>query len=174
MIRTNCNCDDVDIFVDKAKAVLEHLYDNHKYCDASWCMALKAKNEKKKYTPKVHWYSLKNEVEKKNYEQLSKITTKYGNEFYLRQSMHPFDTQTNEALNNSQAMVTPKAKVFHETRAFHYRHAIVVGTHNWGHKKFWTSVFDEAGIKYSTAFVSYLESVDKKKKILPVLELLFN
>ena len=69
------------------------------------------------------------------YDQLKAITDKYGSAFYLKQSKHPFNTQTNEALNQSQACQTPKNKVFHSSKAFHHRHAIMVGTHNWGFKR---------------------------------------
>jgi len=86
------------------KAVLEHIFDEHKYCDVEWCLALKAKEQVKAYNPSTPWLS--------------------------------FITQTNEALNNSQAVVTPKVKFFHKTRSIHYCHAIVVSTHNWGHAKY--------------------------------------
>ena len=79
--------------------------------------------------------------------------------------MHWFTTQTNEALNNSQAVVTPKAKVFHESRSFHYRHAIVIGSHNWRFQKYWIIVFCQLGISPSIFFRTYLEQVDRKKSV---------
>ena len=140
------------------------MFNEHKYCDPEWCLALKAKEEGKQYTPSTPWMSRKDGNKSKIYEQLSEITTKYGNAFYLTQSMHTFSTQTNEALNQSQAMLTPKAKVFHKTRSFHYCHAIVVGTHNWGHKKFWTTVFSDVSISHSNHFVSFLENTDRNRE----------
>ena len=90
---------------------------------------------------------------------------KYGSEFYLLQSMHTFTTQTNEVLNISHAVVILKEKVLHETSSFHYRHAIVVAIHNWGHDKYWTSVFDAVGISYSKHFVTFLERTNRKKAL---------
>ena len=65
----------------------------------------------------------------------------------------------NKAMNQSQACVTPKAKSFHKSWAFHYRHGIVVGTHNWGFHKYWTQVFDELGITSSQSFQNHQTSV---------------
>ena len=77
--------------------------------------------------------------------------------------MHPHTTQTNEALNNSQAGLTPKSKSFHESKSFHYRHAIVIGTHNWGFRKYWSVVFNTLGVEYTQSFVNHLEMTDKRK-----------
>ena len=100
---------------------------------------------------------------KKMYEQLSTITKKYGSAFYLQQSMHPFSTETNEALNYSQACVTPKSKSFHESYTFHFRHAITIGVHNWGFSKWWRSVFGTIGIICSQGFLGHLAVVQKKR-----------
>ena len=130
----------------------------------SWCLALKAKKENKVFNNPRGWLSKETEEGKKLFEQIEQITSKYGSEFYLRQSLHPFDTQTNEAFNQSQACVTPKSKVFHTTKAFHYRHAITVGCHNWGFDKFWREVFSELGISISILFTRFLETKSWKRK----------
>lgn len=150
-------------FVKNAHSPLEHLFNNHAYCSSKWCNALKAEEEGKIYTHPDGFCDKTTDDGKKMYEQLSEITHKYGNEYYLKQSMHPFTTQTNEALNYSQACVTPKSKSFHESYTFHYRHAITIGCHNWGFLKFWTSVFDSLGIIYSQAFQHHLAVVEKKR-----------
>ena len=168
MLRQGRNCTNISEFMLKAKAVLEHMFDNHLYCSSTWCLALRAKEDGKSYNHPSGWLSCKNERDQKIYQQLNAIVSLYGNEFYLNQSMHPFDTQTNEAMMQAQAMLTPKAKVFHESRSFHYRHAIVVGTHNWGARKFWTNVFRELGIHCSSFFLSHLDQVDRKKRIQKV------
>ena len=106
----------------------------------------------------------KNIDELKIYHDLQQIINKYGSEFFLKQSMHPFSTQTNEALNQSQAALTPKNKVFHTTKAFHYRHSILVGTHNWGYRRFWEETFNEVGIKLSNTFCLFLQRVEDTRK----------
>ena len=99
MIRQGKNCNDIDLYQQKAKAVVEHMFNNHTYCDSAWCLALKAKEENKTYVHPSSWLSCDNERELKIHEQLSNIANVYGSAFYLRQSMHNFSTQTNEALN---------------------------------------------------------------------------
>ena len=111
------------------------------------------------------WLQCSDDRGLKIYRQLNQIIEQYGNAFYLRQSIHNFTPQTNEALNSSQEVVAPKAKVFHESRSFHYCHAIVIGTHNWGTRKFWTTVFSHLGIAPSQIFLSYLNKVGRKKSI---------
>ena len=104
-----------------AKAPLDHIFNDHKYC-GDWCLAVKAKKQGKIYNNPRGW--LCKEKNKKEYNQIHEIVSKYGDRFFLKQSLHPFDTQTNEALNQAQACLTPKSKVFHSSRSFHYRHAI--------------------------------------------------
>ena len=152
----------IETFVQNAKAPLEHIFNNHQYCDAQWCLALKAQKENKVYVHEQGWLSC--EKDAKIYEDLHAVTSKYGAPFYLEQSRHPFDTQSNEALNQSQICLTPKNKVFHSTPSFNYRHAIVVASHNWGYGKFWSSVMDELGVHYSQIFSSHCGNVERKRK----------
>ena len=163
MIIQNCT-KTLEEIMEAANAPLEHMFNNHCYCKEEWCNVLKAQADKKTYTHPNKFFSKETSKGKKMYGQLSSITKKYGSAFYIQQSMHTFDTQSNKALNQSQACLTPKNKSFHETRAFEYRHGIVVGTHNWGHLKYWTSVFDHLGVPYSTFFTDHLNNVDKKRK----------
>ena len=130
MIRQGKMMNDIEKYKDNAKAVLEHMFNNHQYCNPQWCLALRAKDDEKTYIHPSGWLSCDDARQKKIYDQVKVVVDKYGGEFYLRQSMHPFNTDINEALNRAQAMLTPKAKVFHESLSFHYRHAIVVGSHN--------------------------------------------
>ena len=134
MIKQN-RCGTIENFLHAAKAPLHHTFNDHRFC-GDWCLAIKAQKEKKVFINPRGWLSRDTEEGKKLFEQIQEITTKYGSEFYLRQSLHPFDTQTNEALNYSQSCLTPKCKVFHTSKAFHYRHAITVGCHNWGFRSF--------------------------------------
>ena len=128
-------------FLHAAKAPLHHTFNDHTYCSDSWCQPLKAKKENKTYNNPRGWLSRDTEDGEKLFKQIEEITSKYGSEFFLRQSMHPFSTQTNEALNRSQSCLTPKDKLFHSSPSFHYRNSIMVGCHNWGFDKFWLKVF---------------------------------
>ena len=149
-------------FLSAAKAPLEHMFDNHMFC-GSWCAAKIVANNKT-YIHPDGFLSKKNKNELKIYNDLKNITDKYGSKFFLQQSLHSFDTQTNESLNQSQAALTPKNKMFHSTKAFHYRHAIMVGTHNWGYRRFWEETFNEVGIKLSDNFRMFLQRVENTRK----------
>ena len=154
---------DINTFTEAAKSPVHHLFNDHKYC-GSWCDAKKALQEKKAYSHPQGWLSREVVDQEKIYHQLVGITDVYGSASYLEQSRHPFNTQTNEALNNSQASVTPKNKVFHTTKSFTYRHSITVGTHNWGFRKYWTKTYDKVGVKYGQLFVNHLERVEHRKE----------
>ena len=151
-------------FLQAAKAPLEHMFDNHTFCNADWCNGLKAKAEGKTYIHPDKNISKSTPEGGKMYAQLSAITEKYGTEFYQKQSARPFNTQTNEALNQAQACLTPKNKSFHESQSFHHRHAIVVGSHNWGLHRYWTEVFSNLGVPYTKYFSDHLTCVDTTRK----------
>ena len=135
----------IEDFVEAAKAPLNHTFNNHQFC-GDWCQAVKAQKENKVYHNPRGWHSRETEKGKKLYQQIQAVTKKYGSKFYVLQSLHRFDTQTNESLNQTQAYLTPKCKVFHSSKSFHYRHAINVGCHNMGFDRFWTTLFDEIGL----------------------------
>ena len=128
MLRQGNNCE-IDKFELNAQAVLEHMFNNHQFHNPEWFNALREKAEKKECIHPSGWLPCSDAVGLKIHGQL-KTVDKYRNDFYFTQSMHPFTTQTNEARNNSQSILTPKNKIFYESRAFHYLHAIVVGSHN--------------------------------------------
>ena len=155
----------LDEFLHAAKAPLHHTFDDHTYCSESWCQPLKAKKENKKYSNPQGWLSRDTKDGEILFKQIEEITSKYGSEFFLRQSMHPFSTQTNEALNRSQSCLTPKDKLFHSSRSFHYRNSIMVGCHNWGFDTFWLKVFTtELGIIPSKIFKTFLYQIKSKRK----------
>ena len=47
--------------------------------------------------------------------------------------------------------------------AFHYHHAIVVGTYNWELRKHWAQVFDSIGVKYCQLFLDHLDRVVNRR-----------
>ena len=160
MLSQNRYCKNIDTFQEAAKGPLEHLFDNHQGC-GQWCGAKKAEEVGKKYiNPLGFLCKQKNALA---YTQLKEITEKYGSPFFLEQSRHSFNTQTNEALNQSKEMLTPNNKVFHASKSFHYRHAIMVGTHNWGYKRYWQEVFDSIGVSYNVLLVNHLDRVVETK-----------
>ena len=153
----------IEKFIENAKAPLEHMFGNHEYCKEEWCDALKASLQNRPYKHPDGFCTRSTAEGEKMYQQLGEITWKYGNSFFLGQSTHPYHTNTNEVLNHCQACLTPKSKSFHESMSFQYRHAITVGVHNWGIRKFWTQVFDAIGIKYTQSFLDHLDRVASRR-----------
>lgn len=79
-------------FTRAAKVIVNHLYNDHQYC-GDWCQAVQATKKGKVYVNPRGWLSKHDEKGQKLYSQISDVTKKYGNEFYLSQSLHPFDTK---------------------------------------------------------------------------------
>jgi hypothetical protein len=70
------------------------------------------------------------------YLQLQKIFEQYANVQQMNYCNHPFDTQTNEALNQAIATVAPKNECYSSTGSLFSRVAIVIGVHNLGNDSF--------------------------------------
>ena len=74
---------------------------------------------------------------------------------------HPFDTQTNEVINQAIANVAPKSVCYSGTVSLMSRVALVVGMHNMGHVEFFTLLFNQLGIPIGVELCKYLG----KKKV---------
>ena len=132
-------------FIKNVNAPLEHLFNNHEYCKSEWCNALKSKEGGKPYKHLDDFCTWSTTEEEKKYQDIADVT-KNTEVIFLRRSMPPFNTQTKEALNQNQACITPKPESFHGSKYFHYCHDIVVRTHNWGCRKYWTQVFNSLDV----------------------------
>ena len=60
VISQNRTCGDIDVFMEKAKAVVNHMFNEHKYCSKDWCLALKATEDGKQHAPSSPWMSCEN------------------------------------------------------------------------------------------------------------------
>jgi hypothetical protein len=76
---------------------------------------------------------------------------------------HPFDTQTNECLNQAIATLTPKNVCYSSSIILFSRVALVVGIHNLGYELFFKRIFKE--LSMTTNYVTdYLKYRDKGKE----------
>jgi hypothetical protein len=129
----------IDELVKNLQCVVEHLFDNHEFCDEKWCPKKQGKNmEKGRYRCK--------EKNAKLYAQLTDIAAPYMTEKMLAEANHPYDTQMNEALNNSVAKLAPKNKVFGTSMSLTSRIAVVAGIQIYGWLVFYSKVFAKLGI----------------------------
>ena len=75
------------------------------------------------------------------YQQMRDAYEPFTNEERLRESLHSYSTQKNEAMNNSVAKYAPKTRTYSTTMALTNRVMIAIGTSNLGYVTFWERVF---------------------------------
>jgi hypothetical protein len=63
---------------------------------------------------------------------------------------HPFDTQTNESLNQSIARVAPKSVCYSGMNSLNSCIAMVIGIHNLGYQDFFSKVFEALAVTPSS------------------------
>ena len=94
-----------------SKALVEHLFNCHDYCNSNWCRPKKLEGtgkEKEKELSTSFNRNKKNNA--KIYNQIQKAYRQYTTEARLKESLHLYDTQKNEAMHNSIAKYAPKQK----------------------------------------------------------------
>ena len=89
---------------------------------------------------------LTNAIDLEVFCQLREIIELFSSEEVLKESQHPFNSQTNEALNKSQSMVTPKVICFSKSKVLIYHNALIVSIHNWGYVRFYKYLFQSLGL----------------------------
>ena len=124
----------------RVRAPIEHVFDNHQFCQETWCYALKAKNEGKTYLPdekRPFYCKVKDE---RMYLQIKECLSKFQTIDNVGECLHSFDTQKNEAINNAIARVVPKFKHFGTTPALDTRISTVMGCTNMGYAEYFLSL----------------------------------
>jgi hypothetical protein len=147
---------------DRVHNILEHICGNHANCDESWCYDKKAQKLGKKFNPpKDHRIDRNDE---KTYLQLKSIFDQYANVSMMAQCNHPFDTQTNEALNNAIANVAPKTVCYSGTISLSCRINLIIGIHNMGHVPYLSSLFGRIGVAMTPIMERFLIEKSRKKE----------
>ena len=96
------------------------------------------------------------------YNQIIKLYTPYINEDSLRELHHPYNTQLNEAMNQSVCAFAPKGKTFSTTESLDTRVGIT-GAQNVGYEIYWKEVFDAFGMEYDGCAETFNNMMDIKK-----------
>ena len=81
----------------------------------------------------------------------------------LKESLHEFDTQKNEAMTTLIAKYTPKTKTYGMTISLTNRTMITLGTNNLGHERYCTSIYASMDLKIGTETISFLKSLDHNR-----------
>ena len=100
-----------------SKVVIEHLFNNHEYCDSRWCRPKKLLETNSKNKEVSESYNdIKNNIEIQRikvsyyrnktkdstlYNQMNRTYLLFTTEERLKESLHKFSTQKNETMNNS-------------------------------------------------------------------------
>ena len=100
----------------------------------------------------------------KLYKQFTKIYRQFTSEERLRECMHPYDTQLNEAMNTSVHRYAPKGRTYCSTMSLTNRVMIALGVRNAGYYGYWSRVFAKMKLPMSPNLEAYLKNKDKKKK----------
>ncbi len=146
----------------KVYNILEHICDNHDNCDESWCYDAKAKALGKQYkAPPEHRIKKDDTV---TYQQLKKIFDQYANLEQMGYCNHPYDTQTNESLNQAIATLAPKNTCYSGTISLYSRIALVIGIHNLGHVEHFNVLFETLGMAMTHNLMVYLDGKQRKKQ----------
>jgi len=146
----------------KVYNILEHVCDNHDKCDESWCYNAKAKAPGKQYKAPAEHRIKKDDTT--TYQQLKKIFDQYANLEQMGYCNHPYDTQTNESLNQAIATLAPKNNCYSGTISLYSRIALVIGIHNLGHVEHFNLLFETLGMAMTPNLMVYLEGKQRKKK----------
>ena len=161
----------------KMNAPIEHLFGNHKNC-GSWCYFLKAEREGKKYAPANNLPIYCKKVNNKTYQQLTDAVKCFQEEENVKECLHNFDTQQNEALNMAVSRYVPKFKHYGTTMALDTRIRCVISSHNMGYRDFYLALLTDLGctddnnlksrmISSGIAKVNDTRIQNKKRKQLP-------
>ena len=147
--------------INRAKAVLEHRFDNHIYCSIDWCYNLQARSLQQRHTkPKTGGYYTKAK-ENECYLALKSALEPFMKKELLVESMHDMSTQNNEALNNSIAHLCPKTKHLSSTHTILTRVAIAVCYCNMGFGQFYKLLLENQ-LHVDTTPMKNIERLDQK------------
>ena len=147
-----------------SKALVEHLFNYHDYCNINWCRPKKqfegtTDKEKGKELSTSFYRNKYNNA--KLYNQIKKAYLPYTTEARLKESLHLYDTQKNEAMNNSISKYATKTKTYGMTISLTNRVMIAIGVSNLGAEAYWKQVYSMLVIPMSPETSSFLQNQDK-------------
>ena len=161
MIKAN-RMNEISKIVSASKAVVEHLFNEHMYCDVKWCKPKQQMGKEKKEEGSQSFYRCKKK-DKKLYHQLLKVYEPFTTAKRLQESLHPFDTQGNEAMNASISKYAPKTKTYGMTISLTNRVMVCAGINNLGAENYWNSVYSSLELDMGNETTSFLRSQDQNR-----------
>jgi hypothetical protein len=141
--------------------ILEHICGNHEQCDESWCYDVKAVKSNKEYNPPA--YHRIDKTDTTNNLQLKKVFDQYADQ--MAYCNHPFDTQSNEALNQSIATLAPKSTCYSGSISLYLWLALVISIHNFGYTRMFGEIFSAHNMIMTPVLANYLERKKHRKGV---------
>ena len=140
------------------------MFNSHANCSAEWCFKTRAPEEGKTYNERDDEFRCK-QKDNQLYNLLKKTLLPFQIDKVLKDSLHMFDTQKNESMNNVIAYVAPKNKMMMHSMSLKNRISCVVGISIFGFKTYWKQVFDLMEIQKKSMFKQFLqaETLNAKK-----------
>ena len=124
-----------------SKAPLNHLFDIHYFCDSTWCMTKKMKQQGLKYIRKDGPF-LNKEKDSKNYLQIKEICNCFSTDEQLQQSFHSSNTQKHECFNNMLLYIAPKNINYSHSNSLSFRFALCISLYNKGFLSTWNEIYN--------------------------------
>jgi hypothetical protein len=148
-------------YLDAAKAVLEHHFDEHKYC-GDWC-------KRKSMTPaqalqSPRYYRDKNKPsDAQLYDVLTEKISRFITLDRLREVAHGMDSQVNESFNNTVSWFAPKNKVYCGSLSLSNRIGLALGINALGLHQYYIRLFKALGIQMTDNVSHFLQVQEKRR-----------
>jgi hypothetical protein len=139
-------------WLDAANAVVEHHFDEHKYCGA-WCRRKTMTDLQLQSSER--YYRCKNK-DAKLYSVLTEVIARFITFERLEEVGHGFDTQINESFNNTASWFAPKNKVYCGSQSLENRLSMAVGINSIGLHRYFTRLYTRFGITMDPCVSHYL------------------
>ena len=137
---------DGDEIMRLSKAPLEHCFNNHEFCSKTWCYKLQADEKGIEYYPPENRPFYDMIIDAGMYQQLKECFEPFATEKSIRESLHPFETNLNEALMNAIQRTCPKFKLLGTSMTLTTRVCKVLCTRNMGFKNYITTVLKNLNV----------------------------
>jgi hypothetical protein len=143
----------------KARAVLEHHFDNHEFC-GEFCKRKVMTEEQLANGERYYRCPVK---DADLYKVLTKIVSRFVSLDRLKEVSHGMDTQVNESFNNTASWLAPKNKMYCGTTSLSNRISIGLGIVSLGFLQYFTRLYHALGIAMTPNIVHFLQVKDKQR-----------
>jgi hypothetical protein len=147
-------------FLRSARAVLEHHFNSHRYCD-DWCPAKRWKKEDRlKNALKYRSKTLNPEL----YKEFKSHHDKYTSEEALRDMYHQFHSNKCESLNGNITKYVPKHKMYCRTLTNKGRTHTAIGVDSIGYVAYYHRLFGVLGIETTPTTTANHSDLDHRRR----------